>query len=145
LLRPSIVTAVITSRAIDMAHLRAKEGANYVPRHLLTMSCNQSPLAPHCSTWSAAGPQNVHVRLGEPVSREFHERGSEPAGSGPRASFCQRNVSSEMDRERVTEQRGLVSRSDSSSVHHQRERVSYGMQDDDRTPARRLLTAKRSE
>ena len=43
LLRPSIVTAVITSRAIDMAHLRAKEGANYVPRHLLTMSCNQSP------------------------------------------------------------------------------------------------------
>src|SRR5512132_3779679 len=42
LLRPSIVTAVITSRAIDMAHLRAKEGANYVPRHLLTMSCNQS-------------------------------------------------------------------------------------------------------
>jgi hypothetical protein len=37
---------VITSRAIDMAHLRAKEGANYVPRHLLTMSCNQSPLAP---------------------------------------------------------------------------------------------------
>jgi hypothetical protein len=33
LLRPSIVTAVITSRAIDMAHLRAKEGANYVPRH----------------------------------------------------------------------------------------------------------------
>jgi len=50
-----------------------------------------------------------------------------------------------MDRERVTEQRGLVSRRDSSSVHHQRERVSYGMQDDDRTPARRLLTAKRSE
>src|SRR5215207_11489500 len=43
LLRPSIVTAVITSRAIDMAHLRVKEGANYVPRHLLTMSCNQSP------------------------------------------------------------------------------------------------------
>ena len=43
LLRPSIVTAVITSRAIDMAHLRAKESANYVPRHLLTMSCNQSP------------------------------------------------------------------------------------------------------
>jgi hypothetical protein len=37
---------VITSRAIDMTHLRAKEGANYVPRHLLTMSCNQSPLAP---------------------------------------------------------------------------------------------------
>jgi hypothetical protein len=34
---------VITSRAIDMAHLRAKEGANYVPRHLLTISCNQSP------------------------------------------------------------------------------------------------------
>ena len=46
LLRPSIMTAVITSRAIDMAHLRAKEGANYVPRHLLTMSCNQSPLSP---------------------------------------------------------------------------------------------------
>jgi hypothetical protein len=29
--RPSIVTAVITSRAIDMGHFRAKEGANYVP------------------------------------------------------------------------------------------------------------------
>src|SRR5829696_1710119 len=43
LLRPSIVTAVITSRAIDMAHLRVNEGANYVPRQVLTMSCNQSP------------------------------------------------------------------------------------------------------
>jgi hypothetical protein len=43
--RPSNLTAVITSRASDMAHLRAKEGANYVPRHLLTMSCNQSPKA----------------------------------------------------------------------------------------------------
>jgi hypothetical protein len=39
---------VITSRAIDMAHLRAKEGANYVPRHLLTMSCNQSPSPAPC-------------------------------------------------------------------------------------------------
>jgi hypothetical protein len=46
------VTAVITSRAIDMAHLRAKEGANYVPRHLLTMSCNQSLLgAPMRLAW----------------------------------------------------------------------------------------------
>src|SRR5215207_4522389 len=46
LLRPSIVTAVITSRAIDMAHLRVKEGANYVPRQVLTISCNQSPRGP---------------------------------------------------------------------------------------------------
>jgi hypothetical protein len=43
LLPPSTVTEVITSRAIDMAHLQAKEGANYVPTHLLTMSRNQSP------------------------------------------------------------------------------------------------------
>jgi hypothetical protein len=42
LLRPSTLTAVITSRAIDMGHPQVKEGANYVPRHLLTMSCNQS-------------------------------------------------------------------------------------------------------
>src|SRR5215207_648983 len=48
LLRPSITTAVITSRAIDMAHLRTKEGANYVPGHLLTMSCNQSPSPALC-------------------------------------------------------------------------------------------------
>src|SRR5215203_6477034 len=69
LLRPSIVTAVITSRAIDMAHLRVKEGANYVPRQVLTMSCNQSPSsAPHISPrqrvsassgqadWPSSGP-----------------------------------------------------------------------------------------
>src|SRR5215212_8591211 len=64
LLRPSIVTAVITSRAIDMAHLRAKEGANYVPRHLLTMSCNQSPSpAPHRSIGSARLPVVSHTAL----------------------------------------------------------------------------------
>jgi hypothetical protein len=38
LLRPSIVTAVITSRAIDMAHLRAKEGANYVSGQEIVMT-----------------------------------------------------------------------------------------------------------
>src|SRR5829696_1197385 len=58
LLRPSIVTAVITSRAIDMAHLRVKEGANYVPRQVLTISCNQSPpgapLSPLVSAFSCA-------------------------------------------------------------------------------------------
>ena len=51
LLRPSITTAVITSRASDMAHLQDQEGANYVPGNLLTMSCNQSPLAPPRLIW----------------------------------------------------------------------------------------------
>jgi hypothetical protein len=59
------VTAVITSRAIDMAHLRVKEGANYVPRHLLTMSCNQSPPgAPVFSLVKAFFSRLVSIHVG---------------------------------------------------------------------------------
>src|SRR5829696_5507547 len=66
LLRPSIVTAVITSRAIDMAHLRVKEGANYVPRQVLTMSCNQSlPGAQHMVP--------LRLRLMGPLRRRSHD------------------------------------------------------------------------
>jgi hypothetical protein len=74
------MTAVITTRPSDIATSKINEGANYVPRHLLTMSCNQSLPTSH----SHQSPPVRHLMSRDIVDKMDSDIGCFWAGSASR-------------------------------------------------------------